>query len=123
MNYYIKAFKHYFDFSGRAIRKEFWVFFLVHIIVAFGLSVFDSGIFQESQRNVLTGLYALGSVFPMYAVMVRRLHDTGRSGWWIFIPIIPIIGAIILIVFLSQRSKNTPEQVSNNQPTNTPVAT
>ena len=95
MNWYIKALKQYVDFSGRAQRMEFWMFVLINFIIALVLAVIDSMI----TGGLLYGLYILAVFLPYLAVGVRRLHDTGRSGWWLLIGLIPLIGIIILIVF------------------------
>lgn len=100
MEYFLGAYKKYADFTGRARRKEYWMFALFYLIVYIVLSVIDSilGI------PALTLLFSLGSLIPSLSIGARRLHDTGRSGWWQLLALIPLIGAIILIVFLVQDS-------------------
>jgi uncharacterized membrane protein YhaH (DUF805 family) len=98
MNYYIEAFKKYAEFSGRATRKEFWMFVLFHVIVFAVLSFIDSFIGGEN-LNILSGLYGLAALVPSIAIAIRRLHDTNRSGWWLLIGLVPFIGAIVLLVF------------------------
>ena len=95
MNWYLKALKQYADFNGRAHRTEFWMFVLIHFIILIVLAVVDSMI----TGGIIYALYALAVLLPYLAVAVRRLHDTGRSGWWLLIGLIPLIGTIILIVF------------------------
>lgn len=105
MNWYIEAFKKYAVFSGRSRRKEYWFFVLFNIIVALILGFIDglAGTFSpESGVGVLGGLYTLVALVPGIAVSVRRLHDTNRSGWWMLIGLIPIVGAIVLFVFFVQ---------------------
>ncbi len=102
MEWYLKVLKHYADFNGRARRTEFWMFVLFNIIISFVLSFIDELI---GTYYVLSGLYGLFVFIPGLAVSVRRLHDTGRSGWWIFISLIPLIGAIWLIVLWAQDSQ------------------
>jgi uncharacterized membrane protein YhaH (DUF805 family) len=91
--------EHYFDFNGRARRAEFWWYMLVYFIIAVVLGVVQSilGI-----GSVLTGLLAIALLLPNLGVGVRRLHDTNRSGWWILIGIIPIVGWILLIYWYVQ---------------------
>jgi len=95
MSWYIQVLKKYAVFSGRAQRKEIWYFILFDFIFAFVLVLIDSliGIY------VLSPLYSLAVLLPSLGVSIRRLHDTGRSGWWVFIGLIPLIGAIILLGF------------------------
>lgn len=101
MNWYIKALKQYVDFAGRAQRMEFWMFLLFNVLVAIGLGIIDAIL----GLGFLGPLYSLAVLIPGIAVSVRRLHDTGRSGWWILIGLIPLIGVIILIVFYVQDSQ------------------
>jgi uncharacterized membrane protein YhaH (DUF805 family) len=101
MNWYLKALKQYADFNGRAHRTEFWMFVLIHFIILIVLAVVDSMI----TGGILYMLYALALFLPYLGVGVRRLHDTGRSGWWVLVAFIPVIGIIILIVFWVQDSQ------------------
>jgi len=117
MNWYIKVLKQYADFSGRARRKEYWFFFLFNIIIGIGLAVIDSvtGTFNEEHgMGLLGGIYMLAVLIPGLAVSVRRLHDTDRSGWWVLIGFIPLIGAIVLIVFMVLDSKPGRNQYGGN---------
>lgn len=103
MNWYIKALKQYADFSGRARRKEYWMFVLFNIIFAFVLGFIDglTGVYDaQTGYGVLGGLYILAVLIPSLAVTVRRLHDVGKSGWMYFIILIPFIGAIWLLVLM-----------------------
>ena len=103
MNWYLKVLKKYAVFQGRARRAEFWYFVLFNFIISFVLA-FIEGLLAENS-GVLTGLYSLAILIPNLAVSARRLHDTGRSGWWLLIGLIPLIGAIVLIVFWCQDSQ------------------
>lgn len=107
MNWFLVALKKYATFSGRAQRAEYWYFILFYILIFVGLSIIDGiiGAFSaEAGIGLLSGLYSLAILIPSLAVGARRLHDTGRSGWWLLIGIIPLIGPIILIVFFVQDS-------------------
>lgn len=95
MNYYTGVWKKYVTFSGRARRKEYWMFMLIHIIVCAILSVIDKAIGAQ----VLLTIYGLAVLLPSLAVLSRRLHDSGRSAWWILICLVPFIGQIVLIIF------------------------
>ncbi len=105
MHWYLKVLRNYVNFSGRARRKEYWMFVLFNFIIAFGLgfiSGFLGAILGEagSVFSLLPALYNLAVFLPSLAVSVRRLHDTDRTGWWILINLIPLVGWIIFIVFM-----------------------
>ena len=107
MNWYFHVLKKYAEFSGRARRKEYWYFFLFNSIIHFMLAVIDviTGTFNaEVNIGLLSGLYSLAVFIPSLAVSVRRLHDTNRSGWWLLISLIPVIGIIGLFIFMVQDS-------------------
>ena len=97
MEWYISVLKQYAVFEGRARRKEYWMFSLFNFVIALAITVVESVI---GTGGTIYGLYALLVLIPSIAVAVRRLHDTGRSGWWLLLALIPAIGAIILLVFL-----------------------
>ena len=103
MNWYLAVLKKYAVFSGRAGRSEYWFFVLFNVIISIVLGAIDALIFgfnAQSGMGLLGGLYSLAVLIPSIAVSVRRLHDTDRSGWWILIAFIPLIGAIVLLVFM-----------------------
>ncbi|MBW8890111.1 MAG: DUF805 domain-containing protein [Fibrobacteres bacterium] len=106
MSWYIAVLKKYAVFSGRARRKEYWMFCLfsiLFIIVAMLLDRVLGTSFKGMGYGWIYSIYALGVLIPSLAVSVRRLHDTGKSGWFIFINLIPLIGAIwVLIVLCSE---------------------
>lgn len=112
MNWYMEVLRKYAEFSGRARRKEYWFFVLFNLIIAFVLGFIDGliGTFSADYGiGLLGGLYSLAVLIPGLAVSVRRLHDTGRSGWWLLIALIPFIGAIVLLIFMlsdSERGSN-----------------
>ena len=98
----------YADFSGRAQRSEYWYFFLLLVIVNIVASVLDSAIFGDIPVLYLIATLAL--IVPSIAAGVRRLHDTNKSGWWLLLGFIPVVGAIVLIVFLCQPGTVGPNQ-------------
>ena len=102
MQWYLEPLKKYAVFSGRARRKEYWTFFLGNIILSFVVGMVEGAAGLEwgtSGTGPLSVLLSLALLIPGLAVGVRRLHDTSRSGWWMFIALVPIIGVIVLIVF------------------------
>ncbi|TVQ91594.1 MAG: DUF805 domain-containing protein [Chromatiaceae bacterium] len=103
MNWYLEVLRKYSVFTGRARRKEYWFFQLFNIIILIVLAVLDAstGTLQpELGLGLLSGLYWLAVLLPGLAVAVRRLHDTNRTGWWLLLVLIPLLGGIILLVFM-----------------------
>ena len=94
MNWYLDCWKKYATFEGRARRKEYWMFLLFNFIAGLVVSFVD-GIFGTC---VFSPLYSLAVILPGLAVLVRRLHDTNRSGWWVLIGFVPFIGIIWILV-------------------------
>lgn len=102
MNWYLDVLKKYAVFNGRARRQEYWMFFLFNLIISMVLAYVDSktGSFNpEVGIGTLGTIYGLAILLPAIGVSIRRLHDTDRSGWWLLIGLIPLIGAIVLIIF------------------------
>jgi len=89
--------RNYANFSGRALRSEFWYWQL--FLVAGGLAAELLDFVIGSQISVLSSLFWLITLIPSLAVAVCRLHDIGRSGWWLLLFFIPLIGEIVLIVW------------------------
>ncbi|MCD2195133.1 DUF805 domain-containing protein [Actinomycetospora endophytica] len=120
MQWYLKALKQYADFSGRARRTEFWMFVLISFIISLVLAIIDSAIGTAHlyssggaayySPGILGGIYSLAVLIPTIAVTVRRLHDTDRSGWWFFIQLIPIVGSIVLLVFMCLEGTRGPNR-------------
>lgn len=117
MNWYLDVLKKYAVFGGRARRKEYWFFVLFNLIVSVVLSIIDGviGTFSaESGIGLLSGVYSLAVLLPAIGVSIRRLHDTNRSGWWLLIGLVPLVGAIVLIVFMVQDSTAGDNQYGAN---------
>lgn len=113
MNWYLEVFKKYAVFSGRAGRQEYWYFTLFNILVALLLRVMDQitgNLDYETGLGLLSTFYSLVVLIPATAVLVRRLHDTDRSAWWLLIVLVPLIGELVLLVFTILDS-----QPGNNQ--------
>ena len=97
MNWYIDVLtKRYAQFAGRARRQEYWMFVLFNVIAAFVLGLIDAML----GLGLLGFIYAVAVFIPSLAVTVRRLHDSGRTGWWVLIGLVPVVGFIILIIFM-----------------------
>lgn len=97
MNWYLKCWKQYADFSTRARRTEYWMFVLFNFLISCLLYICG--------LVILSYIYSLAVFIPGLAVCVRRLHDIGRSGWWYFIALVPIIGWILLLVWFCMDSQ------------------
>ncbi|MFZ7157715.1 DUF805 domain-containing protein [Avibacterium gallinarum] len=97
MNWYLYVLKNYAQFNGRARRKEFWWFTAVDFLLYVILGLLDVVLLNNDFG--FSGVYGLATLIPSLAVRVRRLHDTDRSGWWLLIGFIPVIGFIVLFVF------------------------
>jgi len=111
LNYYTEVLQKYTVFSGRARRAEFWMFTLINFIIGIVLYAVDMAI---GLGGVLQGLYSLATLLPSLAVGCRRLHDIGRSGWWLLIVLIPIIGWIVLILWYAKDSDPGPNAYGPN---------
>ncbi len=103
--WYVVPFQKYVEFEGRARRKEYWIFTLVNLLI----SVILSNVF-----TFLGTLFSLAILLPSIAVGIRRLHDIGRTGWWLLIGFIPLIGLIVLIYFFVQDSEPGANQYGAN---------
>ena len=117
MNWYLKVLKQYADFKGRARRKEYWMFILFNIIFG-GIAMILDSVFGIAIEGVgygpLYGVYALVLFIPGLAVVIRRLHDIGKSGWMILVTLIPFIGAIWILVLMLTDSKPGKNQYGEN---------
>jgi uncharacterized membrane protein YhaH (DUF805 family) len=114
-NYYLDPIRnHYFDFQGVADRKAYWMFFLIN----FGISVALGIVLQLIHLGPLGGLYSLAVLSPGVGLGVRRLHDMGKSGWWLLVAFVPIVGWIYVIYLLCQPSQ-TPYAASMGDPQRT----
>lgn len=120
MNWYISTLKKYAVFSGRARRKEYWFFQLFNTLIVVALAVIDAvtgTINKGVGMGLLSSLFVLAVLLPSLAVLVRRLHDTGRSGWWILIAFVPFVGGIVLLVFTLMDSQPGTNQYGPNPKT------
>ena len=93
--------EHYADFKGRARRQTYWMYMLCCFVIGLVLTIISLLI----KTNILSSLFSLALLVPNLAINARRLHDTGRSGWWQLIALVPVVGFIVLLIFLCQDSK------------------
>lgn len=110
MNWYVDVLKKYTVFTGRASREEYWMFTLINFVV----SLFVGVIAKAIGVDALDSLYLIAVIIPSVAVGIRRLHDTNRSGWFMFLSFIPIVGWIVLIIFFIQDSDVDTNQYGPN---------
>ncbi len=105
MGWWLQGWRKYAVFGGRAQRKEYWYFLLFTVLANVGCLILDRyfGTRHPSARvGLIGGIFALAALIPTLAVSVRRLHDTGKSGWYLLLGLIPLLGAIVLLVFMAQ---------------------
>lgn len=102
----VSGIENYANFRGRALRGEYWWFVLFNLIAVVTTQIVDAFI----TGGVLVALVGVGLVIPSISVMVRRLHDTDRSGWWFFISLVPLAGFVVLLVFLASRGTDGPNR-------------
>jgi uncharacterized membrane protein YhaH (DUF805 family) len=100
MNYFLDPLKKYADFTGRASKTEYWMFILFYTVIYIALVAID----YATGMGVLSLIYSLALLVPSVSVATRRLHDIDRSGWWQLIVLIPLIGIIVILVFMAQDS-------------------
>lgn len=96
MEWYIKVLTNYVVFNGRARRMEYWMFVLVNFFIVIGIAMLQGLL---GLGDWLGQLYGLALFLPSLAVAARRLHDTDRSAWWLLLYLLPVLGALILIIF------------------------
>ena len=111
MSYYLGVLKKYAVFSGRACRKEYWMFILINAVVVMGISAIDH---IAGTKGTIGTLYGFALIVPILAVTVRRLHDVGKNGYWYFICIIPVIGSIWLLMLLCKDSEEGSNRFGEN---------
>lgn len=119
MEWYKKALQNFAVFTGRAHRTEYWMFILIHFVILVAIGFIESTL---GIGNFISGLYSIVLFIPLISAAVRRLHDTGRSGWWYLLMLIPFIGTIIVIVLLALDSEpGSNEYGPNPKGIDTPV--
>lgn len=116
MKWFLTVMKKAFNFSDRSRRKEYWMFMLIAALLSLVLTMVDAfaGLELAEDVGILSTLFSLLLIVPSLSVTFRRLHDTGKSGWWILISLIPIIGWIVLLVFTVQDSETGVNRFGTN---------
>ena len=117
MKYFLYCLQHYADFNGRARRSEYWYFVLFNLIISFVIGFtfgVIAGLLDMPALANLAYLWSLAMFIPGLAVSVRRLHDIGRSGWWLLLSLIPLVGSIILIIWCCFDSQPGANQYGSN---------
>ena len=106
LHWYTDVIKQYAVFDGRASRPEYWWFFLINTVISVILDVVIPG----TTGQVLGAIYALAVLLPSIGVGIRRLHDTNRTGWWLLVSLVPIVGWIWIIVLLALAGDGGPNR-------------
>jgi uncharacterized membrane protein YhaH (DUF805 family) len=104
------GFSNYVNFSGRAVRSEYWYWVLFVVLLSIVTNIIDAVISGTSGFAILSTIVSLGLFLPGLAVGIRRLHDLDKSGWWALLIFIPLVGAIILIVWACTRGTMGPNR-------------
>ena len=108
MNFYLDAWKKYATFGGRSRRKEFWFFVLVNMVISLVLGAITGSL--ESVGTIILYGFSLAIFVPGIAVSVRRLHDIGKSGWWLCVNFVPVIGSLWFIMLVAKDSQEGDNQ-------------
>lgn len=114
MNWYLEMLKKYAVFSGRTCRKEYWMFFLFNFTIYVVLLLIQKIELLSRISSVIAFVFTIAMIIPSIAASVRRLHDTDRSGWWFLVTLVPMIGTIILLIFMVPDSVTGQNQYGAN---------
>jgi len=112
MHHFFEVLRKYFVFTGRAGRSEFWFFSLFYVstlIMAVLVDVLIGTFDENTGFGLFSGSFFIATLSPMLGVHVRRLHDTGRNGWWVLLGLVPVVGSFtlfVLVLFASQAGSN-----------------
>ncbi|MDB4947514.1 MAG: hypothetical protein JWM27_163 [Gemmatimonadetes bacterium] len=119
MDWYMAVLQKFAQFDGRSRRKEYWMFTLVNLCIAVALNVASRAVGVLAFVNLL---YSLAVLIPAIAVSIRRLHDTGKSGWFLLIAFVPVLGAFLLLYWMAQDGEPGTNQYGPNPKTETAFA-
>lgn len=102
--------RNYAVFQGRARRSEYWWFFLFNLMAQLATGLLDAGLFGVDRSGLFNTLYSLAVLLPGIAVGVRRLHDTDRSGWWLLVFFLPVLGLLLLLAWFARPGTQGPNR-------------
>jgi uncharacterized membrane protein YhaH (DUF805 family) len=107
MKWYLHALRNYAVFKGRARRREYWIFELMNSAITLALFVLAVILGKAGYPYFLSlpFLYIVATAIPSLSSLIRRLHDTGRSGWWFWIGLIPLFGPVSMLIFTVENSQ------------------
>jgi len=111
MNEFIRAYKKYVDFKSRDTRKQYWMFYLITLLLSIGLGIVDGVV---GANGILAIGFALVSIIPSIAAGARRLHDTNKTGWWQLLYFIPLLGAMIVMIMLVLKTNDEDNRYGSN---------
>ena len=103
---YKRFLRNYTNFSGRSTRSDYWYVVLVNLLIGFGIGFIGGLLGVVEIASTISMIYSLAVLIPGIAIFIRRMHDINKSGWWWFIALVPLIGGIILLVFMCTDSVN-----------------
>ena len=101
---YKRFLTNYANFNGRSTRSDYWYVMLANFLIGFVIGFIGRALNIAGVTNVIATIYMIGTLVPSIAIVVRRLHDINKSGWYYFIALIPLVGLIIMLVFLCSPS-------------------
>ena len=108
MNYYLDAWKKFSEFDGRSRRKEFWIFALINVAINYLINFLIP--YLGLVGWIIMGAFGLAILLPTIAVAIRRMHDIGKSGWWVCINFVPLIGSIWYLILTAKDSERNSNQ-------------
>lgn len=124
MNHYLAVLRHYAVVNGRCRRKTFWLFLLFSTLISLACSAVDEllGLRIFREQGLLAFIYSLAVLIPTITVGVRRLHDLDRSGWWLLLVLIPLLGSLLLLIYFCFRGTAGPNRFGADPLDESPLA-
>ncbi len=103
---YKRFLRNYANFNGRSTRSDYWYVVLANFLIGLAIGIIGGVLNMAGLATAISGIYSLAMIIPGIAVFVRRLHDINKSGWWFFISFVPLVGGLILLIFMCMDSVN-----------------